>query len=122
MPYYYTIIIFKTYDLMVAMKGVILISTYPDEESAVNAAKGSVDNMLAACVNIVKVRSIYRWQDKVEDTYEYLALFKTTDDALDRLKEFIIKTHKYTVPEVVTVDMDNVSKSYMEWMISSITH
>ncbi len=107
---------------MVAMKGVILISTYPDEESAVYAAKGSVDNMLAACVNIVKVRSIYRWQGKVEDTYEYLALFKTTDDTVDRLKEFIVKTHKYTVPEIVTVDMDSVSKSYMEWMVSSITH
>jgi periplasmic divalent cation tolerance protein len=115
-------IIFMTYDLMVAMKGVILISTYPDEESAVTAARGAVEGMLAACVNITKVRSIYRWQGKVEDTYEYIVLFKTTDVAVDRLRGFIASTHKYTVPEIVTIDMDSVSKSYMEWIVESVIH
>ncbi len=110
------------YDLMVAMKGVILISTYPDEESALAAARGAIDSMLAACVNIAKVRSVYRWQGKVEDTYEYLALFKTTEDAIDKLKEYIAKTHKYTVPEIVAIEMGSVSKSYMEWMIESVVH
>ncbi len=115
-------IIFMMYDLMVAMKGVILISTYPDEESALAAAKGAVEGMLAACVNITKVRSIYRWQGSVEDTYEYITLFKTTDGAVDRLKEFITSTHKYTVPEIVTIDMDSVSKSYMKWIGESVIH
>ncbi len=105
---------------MVAMKGVILISTYPDEASVLKAAKDAVDSRLAACVNIARVRSIYRWEGKVEDAEEYLALFKTTEDSLPRLKEFIASSHPYTVPEIVSIAMDSVSERYMAWMVESI--
>ncbi|GBC74201.1 Divalent-cation tolerance protein CutA [archaeon HR05] len=106
---------------MVAMKGVILISTYPDEANALKAARGAVDSRLAACVNIAKIRSIYRWEGKVEDAEEYLALFKTTEDSLPRLKEFISSTHPYKVPEMVSIAMDSVSERYMAWMVESIS-
>lgn len=106
---------------MVAMKGVILISTYPDEASALKAAKDAVDSRLAACVNIARVRSIYRWEGKVEDAEEYLALFKTTEDSLPRLKEFIASSHPYKVPEIVSIAMDSVSERYMAWMVESIS-
>lgn len=106
---------------MVAMKGMILISTYPDEASALNTARSAVESRLAACVSIAKIRSIYRWEGKVEDAEEYLALFKTTEDAATRLKEFIASSHPYTVPEIVSIAMDSVNERYMAWMVESIS-
>lgn len=105
---------------MVAMKGMILISTYPDETSALKAARYAVESRLAACVNIARIRSIYRWEGRVEDAEEYLALFKTTEDVLPRLREFVASNHPYTLPEIVSIAMDSVSERYMAWMVGSV--
>ena len=59
------------------MKPVIIVSTYPDQKTIKKTAKELVKKRLAACVNISKISSIYSWKGKVEDTSEYIAIFKT---------------------------------------------
>jgi len=60
------------------MKPVVIISTYPDKKSISKIAREFVKNKIVACVNISKISSIYSWKGKVEDTSEYIAIFKTT--------------------------------------------
>lgn len=103
------------------MKPIIIISTYPDKKSITTIANELVQNKVVACVNIAKVSSIYSWQGKIENSSEYLALFKTTQKNKKSLKEKIKATHPYEVPEIAEIDVISVNKSYLNWLIESTT-
>lgn len=59
--------------MMIKMK--LIITTYPDQMIAEKIAKDSIKAKLAACANITKVRSIYVWKGKIEDTDEFFGTF-----------------------------------------------
>lgn len=100
-------------------KGVIVISTFANEQEAHGVSKKLVKLGLAACANLCPVRSIYTWRGKVEDQGECLVFFKTTRGSVKALKKEIEKIHPYDVPEIVELSMTDVSKPYMEWLVGS---
>ena len=102
--------------------GIVIISTYPDKKSIFKTANTVVKKRLAACVNYTKIGSVYRWKGKLENTKEFLALFKTTQKAKALLKKEIARSHPYEVPEIVELRMDSVSKPYLDWLIQSTSH
>ena len=99
--------------------GIVIVSTYPDKKSISRVAHIVVEKKLAACVNYTEINSVYTWKNKIQDTTEFLALFKTTSDSKQKLKETIAKSHPYEVPEIVELKMDNVSLPYMKWLEES---
>ena len=101
------------------MKPVIIISTYPDKKSISKIAKEFVRNKTVACVNISKISSIYSWNDKIENTSEYLAIFKTITKNKKLLKRKIKDTHPYDIPEIAEIDITSINKSYLNWLIES---
>ncbi|MDF2427207.1 MAG: divalent-cation tolerance protein CutA, partial [Nitrosopumilus sp.] len=74
-----------------------------------------------ACVNISKISSIYSWKGKVENSSEYLAIFKTTEKNRALLKKKIRETHPYDVPEIAEIDIASIDKSYLKWLVESTT-
>ena len=101
------------------MKPTIIVSTFPDKKSITKIANEVVKSKLAACVNITKISSIYAWQGKIENTPEYLALFKTTTKNKKTLKEKIKSAHPYDVPEIAEITVDSINKPYLDWLIGS---
>jgi periplasmic divalent cation tolerance protein len=102
--------------------GVVIISTFPDQESILKIAEDLiVKKKLCACINLTKVRSLYFWKNKFEDQEEFIVFFKTTKISADKLKSEIKKVHPYEVPEIVELKMNDVSKSYMSWLLESTT-
>jgi len=101
------------------MKPVIIVSTYPDKKSISKISKELVNDKIVACVNITKISSIYSWKGKIENTSEYLALFKTTNKNKKILKEKIKATHPYKVPEIAEVSVNSINNSYLNWLIDS---
>ena len=99
--------------------GIVIISTYPDKKSISKIANSVVKKNLAACVNYTKISSVYIWKGKMEETEEFLTLFKTTQGAMELLKKEIAKTHPYDVPEIVELKMDSVNKPYLDWLVKS---
>ncbi len=99
--------------------GIIIMSTFPDEKSAISVAERLINKKLCACVNLTKVRSLYSWNNKLEDHEEYLALFKSISSASKELKSNIERAHPYEVPEIVELKMNKVSSSYMSWLAKS---
>jgi periplasmic divalent cation tolerance protein len=99
--------------------GVIILSTFPDEESSILLAKELINKKLCACINLTKVRSLYNWKNKLEDQEEYLVLFKSTTSTVEELKSNIKRAHPYEVPEIVEIRMNKVSKSYLSWLAES---
>ena len=103
------------------MKPTIIVSTYPDKKSILKISNELVKTKIAACVNITKISSIYTWQGKIENTSEYLALFKTTNKNKKILKEKIKSTHPYDVPEIAEIDVNSINKPYLDWIVDSTT-
>lgn len=102
------------------MKPVVIISTYPDKRSVSKVANDLVKNKVAACVNFSEISSVYSWNDKLENTSEYLAIFKTVTKNKTVLKRKIKETHPYEVPEILEVDVTSANSSYMNWLLKSL--
>ncbi|MCV0430355.1 divalent-cation tolerance protein CutA [Nitrosopumilus sp.] len=101
------------------MKPVIIISTYPNKKSISKIANELVSNKIVACVNISKISSIYSWKGKIENSSEYLAIFKTINKNKTKLKNKIKETHPYDVPEIAEIDVSSINQSYMNWLVDS---
>jgi len=97
-----------------------VITMFDDPSIAKRLGRSAVESGLAACVSIINgVKSIYRWKDNIEESQEVLCLFKTADDTMRDLEEFIKKEHPYELPEIVSIRMDRISDEYEKWLIDS---
>jgi periplasmic divalent cation tolerance protein len=96
---------------------IVVLTTCESEEEASRLARHLVDKKLAACVNIVpKIRSVYRWKDKIEDATEFLLLIKSRCDIFDALRAEIVKIHSYETPEIVAIPVVDGSPAYLAWL------
>lgn len=99
----------------------IVFTTTANKDEAEDLARKLVEQKLAACVQIVpQITSFYQWEGKVQKDEECLLLIKTLPEKFDDLEAFIKANHSYSVPEIVAVNAENVSKEYFEWLTSSI--
>jgi periplasmic divalent cation tolerance protein len=96
---------------------IIVLITAPNEEDAAKIGRTLVEEKLAACANIIQsIRSIYRWQGRIEDEQETLVIAKTRNELFDRLKEKVIALHPYSVPEIIALPIVAGSESYLNWI------
>lgn len=99
------------------MDYIVVFITASQEEEAVKIAKTLVEEKLAGCVNIIKnVRSIYFWQDKIEDDSEVLMIVKTKKELFEELSKRVKELHSYTVPEIIALKIKYGSESYLRWL------
>ncbi len=101
------------------MKPVIIMSTYPNKKSVRKISQIVIKKQLAACVNFMKISSVYTWKGKIENDNEFLVLFKTTSKNKNQLKREIRNDHPYEVPEIVEIEISSLNKSYLTWLIDS---
>ena len=103
-----------------ASEAVVCLSTASSAEEAETIAKALVGEELAACVNLVPgVRSIYRWQGKIEDGAEVLMVIKTRRELVEPLSRRIKELHSYTVPELVAMSVVAGNPDYLQWLVDS---
>ena len=98
----------------------VVLVTFPDLEKARAVVKEIVSEGLAACASLVpKVESIYRWEGKVQQDAEALAIFKVASQGFAKLETAIIAKHPYDTPEIVGIGADRVEKSYLAWVLAA---
>jgi periplasmic divalent cation tolerance protein len=91
--------------------------TMPDAERASALARILVGEGLAACVNVVPgIRSIYRWEGRIQEDDEVLCLIKTRPALFDRVRRRILELHPYEVPEILAFGVDEGSPTYLDWL------
>ena len=96
---------------------IIVFITAPNEKEAASISRTIVEERLVACVNIIpSVRSIYRWQGRVEDEQEVLMIVKTKKSLFERLQERVKELHSYEVPEIIGLPLVEGSKEYLDWL------
>ena len=95
---------------------IALTTCPPDKADAL--AERLVEARVAACVNIVpQLRSVYRWEGKVQRDDEALLLAKTTADRFEALKACILEHHPYELPEVIGLPVGHGHTKYLEWVV-----
>ena len=110
----------QMHDEQSSCSGMILISTFSDEQSLINLSKTLVvEKKLCACVNYTRINSLYVWESELKQEEEFIAFFKTTSSHIQSLKAEILAHHPYKVPEIVIIKMDDVSSEYLSWIINN---
>ena len=95
---------------------VIVSTTIDSTEKAGWLGRAMIEMRLAACVHMMPVASVYRWQGNVKTAEEYCILAKTRADLADALVEFIKENHPYEVPEIIVTPILSGHKSYLHWL------
>jgi periplasmic divalent cation tolerance protein len=99
----------------------IAMTTLEDEESASRLARSVVEAKLAACVQLIDIRSTFSWEGRLEDATEVLVLMKTRADVYERLQQFICDHHPYDVPEILQIPMTSGYGPYLSWLNDNTT-
>lgn len=100
---------------------VVALVTTPSADAAAALARTLVEEGLAACGNVVPgIRSIYRWEGKIQDEPEALLVLKTERRLVPALKARLPELHPYQVPELLVLPVEDGLVAYLEWVGSSV--
>ena len=95
----------------------LVFCTCPDEQTAQALAQTLVEQRLSACVNLLPaMRSVYRWQEQIEQAEEVQLIIKTCADRLDALSAAIRRQHPYELPEIVAISPSAGLPAYLDWI------
>ena len=104
------------------MSHIVVLITTTSTEEAETIGRALVEGRMAACVNISSagVRSLFRWQGKIEEQEEVLLLVKSRSDLLPSIIEAVKRLHSYTVPEVIALPILDGSPDYLAWIDETV--
>lgn len=101
------------------MDYIVILCTTNTQESAEYIASTLVEDRLVACVNILpQIKSVYRWKNKIVNDNELLLIIKTKKEFFNKVKNKIVEIHPYEVPEVISIDITDGTKDYLDWIAS----
>lgn len=92
-----------------------IVTTTANEHDAERIARAILDERLAACVNLVPCRSLYRWKGAIHDEGEVLVHFKTTREAAERLEARLREIHGYETPAILHIAIA-ANDDYARWV------
>jgi len=94
----------------------VVFCSCPSDEHAEKLARSLVESRLAACVQIIPIRSFYEWKGEIHRDEERLLLIKAKAGLYPELEDFITKNHPYEVPEIIQVPIKAGLRSYLDWI------
>ena len=95
--------------------GVVLVTASSETEASA-IASALVQERLAACVSLVPIQSVYRWQGEVQQETEWQLMIKTDLAQCTALAERVQQLHSYEVPEIVALPIVAGTETYLNWV------
>ncbi|HLV60616.1 MAG TPA: divalent-cation tolerance protein CutA [Fredinandcohnia sp.] len=100
---------------------IAVLVTAPDRESADVLARALVEERRIACANVLPgIRSVYRWEGRVEEGEEVLLVLKTTRARFEEVRARVVELHPYEVPEVIALPVVAGHEAYLRWIADSV--
>ena len=94
----------------------IYITTNSKEE-AMEIARTTVKEKLAACANILgEVSSVYAWNGEIAEEKEIALLLKTSNKLIKRLTERVKALHSYDCPCITALNIFDGNDDYITWI------
>lgn len=94
----------------------VVLTTTDSQEEADALARGLVHARLAACVQQMPIRSVYRWQGEVVQDEEILLLIKTQSRLYPQVESWIRAHHHYETPEILQLPVSAGLDAYLSWV------
>jgi len=94
---------------------IVVFSTVSPDKSEL-LAKNLLDSRVVACVNVMPVRSYYRWKGEPIDEPEHLLIAKTTKEKTEEVITAIKSLHPYEVPEIIVLPVTKGYLPYLDWV------
>ncbi len=94
----------------------VVMTTFPNEEAAAKVLDGLLEARLAACIQTLPIRSVYRWKGAVQREPEILVLIKTQVALYPEVEAYLRAVHPYETPEIILLPIDRGLPAYMEWL------
>ena len=95
---------------------IVVCTTVDSIKEARSISKILVEENLAACVQIDQVRSIFEWEDEVDEALEFRISIKTVADNYDQVEEKLLEIHPYELPEIISLPIVHAYVPYAEWV------
>ncbi|MFM4721070.1 divalent-cation tolerance protein CutA [Aeromonas bivalvium] len=96
---------------------ILLLCTCPEQASADLISEQLLERRLAACINqLPGVRSLYRWQGKVERASEIQLIIKSRMPLFAAIEQAILTLHPYDTPELITLPVTGGHGPYLDWL------
>lgn len=100
---------------------VIVLTTADSKETLKRIAMALIEQKLAACCQVLgPVESFYIFNERFENTSEYLCIIKTHKNLFCTVEATIKSLHTYKIPEIVEISLENASLDYLKWMSESL--
>jgi periplasmic divalent cation tolerance protein len=95
--------------------------TFPDKESAKTISHKLLEQKLIACANIQPIESHYLWNDNIESSSEFVAIYKTQHKHFPILENVILSEHPYEIPCITYWKIES-NEAYKQWVIRESSH
>ena len=99
----------------------IVLTTVSSDKEAESLSDILVKSKYVACINILPdIKSKYMWKGELQNTKELILMIKTRKDYFKYLEEIIKNYHPYQIPEILLIDITDVSTDYKTWIIKNL--
>lgn len=95
---------------------VVMMTTTGGADAAHRLADALVGERLAACVQMLDIRSVYSWDGAVRRDDEVLLLIKTRGDRQEAVAARIAALHDYETPEIIAAPVTFGAAPYLSWI------
>lgn len=96
-----------------------LATTVGSEEQARRLANALLDARLAACVQLDRIESHYRWDGALQAEAEIRLTVKSAPERLAALQAFIADQHPYDLPQLLW-HLEEASPAYAGWVRAEV--
>lgn len=100
----------------------VVMTTAGSDAMVERIVSALLDGKLAACVQILPIRSVYVWNDARTESAEQLLLIKARRTDFAAIERAIRATHDYDVPEILCLDVAAASVPYLDWLSAVTEH
>ena len=98
----------------------IVITSFSKKKTGAKLIETLLSAKLAACIQVIPIRSFYTWKGRTSKGRESLMLIKAKSRDFEAIKAVIVRNHDYEVPEIVMVPIARGLAGYLAW-IDSVT-
>ena len=88
-----------------------------DKIEAKRIVQELLEQRLIACASLFpEVKSLYRWEGKIEESLEVKVILKTLSEHFKAVETLIREKCSYQVPEIVMLSVEEGSPDYLKWV------
>ena len=104
-------------------KLIIIKTTVKNKVAKNDIINELITNDYVSCINVIEnVSSHYKWKGKVESEKEDILFIKTMKRNEELVYEVIRDIHDYETPEIITIAINNIDSSYLNWANESVVN